>query len=206
MKKVLCLVTLLLFLCSCSTKTKNITPITKGISFESEISFYNETYLCNVNIQKNGDTEILFSSPQELTGLKINYIGNNVTVNYDGIEYTSVIDDLPQYSTSNIIYKIFSNNYNEVLFEEDNYFVKCKQGDTEYKMYIGATGLPIEIKSPFFNAKIKNATIIAKWKRTAENCGSFSYKGFEEKFLKKFKKYTKSDAASFSVQAYNKSK
>ena len=118
--------------------------------------------MCNVNIQKNGDTEILFSSPQELTGLKINYIGNNVTVNYDGIEYTSVIDDLPQYSTSNIIYKIFSNNYNEVLFEEDNYFVKCKQGDTEYKMYLGATGLPIEIKSPVFNAKIKNATIIVK--------------------------------------------
>lgn len=162
MKKVLCLTVLLLFLCSCSTKAKNITPITKGICFESEISFYNEAYKCNVNILKNSDTEISFTSPQELAGLKINYSGKNVTVNYGGIEYTSVIEELPQFSTSNIIYKIFQNNYTQVLYEEDNYFVKCKQGDTEYKMYIGATGLPIEIKSPFFNAKIKNATIIVK--------------------------------------------
>ncbi len=152
----------LFFLCSCGTKTRKITPITKGINFESEISFYNETYKCNVNILKNGDTEIAFSFPEELSGLRINYSGKNVTVNYGGIEYTSVIEGLPQYSTSNIIYKIFSNNYTQVLYEEDNYFVKFKDGDTDYKMYIGATGLPIEIKSPFFNAKIKNATIIIK--------------------------------------------
>ena len=159
MKKILCIVISLLFLCSCSSKTSNILPVTKGICFDAQISYYNEAYECKVNIAKNGDTEIAFLSPETLLGLKVTYSGNQITADYNGIKYTYLAENLPQFSVSDTIYKIFSNTYDEISNKDDSYFVNYSNGDTEYKLYIGATGLPIKIESPYFIAEIKNATI-----------------------------------------------
>ena len=160
MKKILCLLILVLFLCSCNVKSSNITPVTKGICFDADLSYYNETYQIKALIKENGDTEITFTSPKELSGLKISYIGDQITSDYNGIKYTSPLKESPQYSVSDIIYKIFSTVYDNVITKDDSYYVESELDSLKYKLYIGATGLPIKIESPYFNAKIKNATII----------------------------------------------
>ncbi len=159
MKKFLCLIIPIFLLCGCASKIKGITPITKGITFNAQIMYYNEAYECNVNISKNGNTEVSFIAPENLSGLKVFYSGDTVTAEFKGIKYTALAESLPQYSVSDTINNVFSNNYDEVLNKDDSYFVTFNDTDTEYKMYIGATGLPIKIESPYFEAKIKNATI-----------------------------------------------
>lgn len=159
MKKFLCLIIPIIFLCGCTSKAKDITPITKGLTFNAKIMYYNEAYECDVEISKNGNTKVSFLFPENLLGLKVFYSGNNVTAEFKGIKYTALAKSLPQYSVSDTIYNVFSNNYDEVYNKDDSYFVTKKDNDTEYKMYLGATGLPIKIESPYFKATIKNATI-----------------------------------------------
>ncbi len=162
MKKILCSLFLVLTLCSCATKTESITPVTKGLKFTAQISYYNESYECDVTVKQNGDTEIAFLIPEDLSGLKITYSGNSVTANYNGIEYKFTDDSLPQYSVSDIIYKIFAAKYDTVTQQDDYYYVEYAKDDLNCKIVIGATGLPIKIeeKSSRFEIIIKNATII----------------------------------------------
>ena len=61
MRKILCLILPILFLCSCATKSKSIKPVTRGIKFNAQISYYNEQYECDTTISPNGDTEIFFA-------------------------------------------------------------------------------------------------------------------------------------------------
>ena len=163
MRKILCLILPILFLCSCATKTQNIKPVTKGIKFNAQISYYNEQYECDTTISPNGDTEISFLSPIDLKGLKITYSGNDITANYNGIEYIYNSKSMPQYSASDIIYKIFAFSYDTVIEQDDLYYVEYTGDNLNCKIQIGATGLPLKIeeKSSRFEILIKNATIIS---------------------------------------------
>lgn len=160
MKKILCLIFPFLLFCGCADQSRNIKPVTKGLSFNAEINYYNECYECDVNIAKNGDTEISFTCPKELNGLKIVYSANNTTVDYNGLKY-ELDSSLPQYSVTDIIKKVFSSEYDTVYTKDDCYYVENKELDC--KMYIGSTGLPIKIESDAkFSAIIKNSTLKEK--------------------------------------------
>lgn len=163
MRKILCLIIPVLLLCSCTTKAEKIKPITKGLKFTAQISFYNEQYECDTIIKQNGDTEISFLSPEDLLGLKINYSVSGITTSYNGLEYNYDSESLPQYSASDILYKIFSAEYHTVLEQDDNYYVEYIEDNLNYKMQIGETGLPIKIKekSSRFEILIKKPTIIS---------------------------------------------
>ncbi len=161
MKKVLCLISVFLILSGCAVESQNIKPITKGLSFNAEINYNKITYECIVKIAKNGDCEIEYILPKELEGLKTIYSANKVTADYKGLNY-QIDDSLPQNSISDIIHKIFKDNYDTVFSNNDNYYVENK--NLNCKMYIGATGLPIEITEnhSLFCITIKNATINEK--------------------------------------------
>lgn len=163
MRKILCLIVPVLLLCSCATKAEKIKPITKGLQFTAQINFYNEQYECDTIIKQNGDTEISFLTPEDLSGLKIIYSAGGVTTSYNGLEYKYDYGSLPQYSASDILYKIFSTEYDIVIEQDDNYYVEYIEDNLNCKMQIGATGLPIKIKekSSRFEILIKNPTIIS---------------------------------------------
>ncbi len=161
MRKILCLFLPFLLLCGCAVKSQAVKPVTKALSFDAQITYYNETYECNVKIFKNGDSEITFSSPKEIKGLKISYSANTVTADYNGLKY-EINGTLPQFSASDILHKAFNYNYDTVYTNDNEYYVENK--NLNCKMYLGATGLPIKIieNSEKFSITIKNATINEK--------------------------------------------
>ena len=58
MKKIISVsffILLALALCGCSGKKTDISPVTRGISFTAELTYYNECYLAEVKIAESGE-------------------------------------------------------------------------------------------------------------------------------------------------------
>ena len=143
MKKVFSVILVLLLLCGCKGKAK-ITPVTKGISFSCIATYYNETYECDCDVQKNGDTSVEFKSPADIEGLKFTFSKNGVSVNFKELQYVSekiVFEN----SVSSLIYDVISESEKEVFVQDDVFYIEGVNNEFEYKLQLGATGLPIKI-------------------------------------------------------------
>ena len=152
---------LLIFtLSGCNGIANNITPHTKGISFIAEVTYYNECYECDVAIEQNGDTVITLTQPDDIEGLTFNYKGNQVAISYKGLEYKTDLSS-PENSVANFLYSVFQNPSKDVIKNNDNLYVEGKADSHSYKMFLGATGLPLKITtvSGSYEVIIKNATI-----------------------------------------------
>lgn len=151
---------MILLLTGCNQLAKNITPHTRGITFNADISYYNENYECEVEIEQNGDTIISLTAPQDLKGLSFSYKGDQVLITYNGLEYKC--DDFsPENSVADFIYSVFQCETNDVIKNDDNLYIEGKTQSQSYKLFIGATGLPLKITtvSGGYEIIIKNATI-----------------------------------------------
>ena len=89
MKKILLILLSVLLLAGCSPKKSSVKPILKGISFECDVTYYNENYSCKGDVEKNGNMIIEFVAPTELEGLKFTFSDNGVLANFNEIEYVA---------------------------------------------------------------------------------------------------------------------
>ncbi len=161
MKRLFSVILVLLIITGCDAPRQDITPVTRGISFSCEAIYYNENYECKGDIQSNGNTEITFTSPAEVEGLKFKFSKNGVSVNFKEIEYISqkiVFEN----SVASFINEVLSAESSQVLSENDVFYTKGITDDFEYRLELGATGLPIKITTNsqavevvFKNVKIK---------------------------------------------------
>ncbi len=161
MKRIISVLIILFALCGCTKGRADVDPVTRGISFSCDATYYNETYECDCEIQKNGDTTISFNYPEEVKGLNFTFSRNGVAANYNGIEY---INDkiVFENSVAGLIYEVLSTT-DDVVFEKDDVFYTEGVTDNfEYRLELGATGLPIKITTKpdaaqviFKNMKIK---------------------------------------------------
>lgn len=160
MKRLFCIILIILTLCGCETTANNITPKTKGISFEAEVSCYNEKYECNAVISQNGDTVIEITSPEDIRGLTFKFIANKLTIEYQGLEY-KYNSTSPEHSVANFIYETLNSEQPEVVKNNDEFYTEGKTENFNYRLFVGATGLPLKICdiSGGYEAIIKNATI-----------------------------------------------
>ncbi len=153
MKRIFSAVLILLLLCGCSNKTE-IKPVKTGILFSAIATYYNETYECNCDIQKNGDMTVEFTYPADIEGLKFKFSDNGVSVNFKEIEYVSE-KIIFENSVASLIYEVMSGKSSEVYESEDVFYIEGVNNDFEYKLEIGATGLPIKITTRPDIAKIE---------------------------------------------------
>ena len=70
-KAVISVLMLIVFLCGCGGKNKSATPVTKGVSFIADVTYYNECYTCDVAVDENGVMTATVTSPEELSGVKL---------------------------------------------------------------------------------------------------------------------------------------
>ena len=160
MKKILCAFLVIFTLCGCNKIAKNITPHTKGITFNAQATYYNECYECNVEIEQNGDTVITITEPNDIEGLIFSYKGNETLISYKGLEYKTN-NNSPEISVADFIYSVFQNPTGDIIKDNDNLYIEGKTKKNNYKLFLGATGLPLKITttSGGYEVIIKNATI-----------------------------------------------
>lgn len=144
MKKILLILLSVLLVTGCNAKKSGIKPILKGISFECDVTYYNENYSCKGDVEKNGNMVIEFVAPSELEGLKFTFSENGVLANFNEIEYIAskmVFEN----SAASLISKVLGDSDSSVLKEDDTFFIEGVADDFEYKLILGGTGLPIKI-------------------------------------------------------------
>lgn len=166
MKKIISfalIIVLSLTLGGCFSKTADIRPITKGISFTAELTYYNECCEANVKVSENGKAEAEITSPDTIKGLVFYFDGDAVTARYAGLEYKTDYAALPEGNACIRLYEILkyaSGDGISVTADGDDYYIS-REGDSRCKLFLGATGLPIKAEDTLngFTAVFKNVTI-----------------------------------------------
>ena len=143
MKRIVSVILLLLLLCGCAGETK-VEPVTRGITFNCEAVYYNENYECVCDVQKNGDMTVQFTWPADIEGLEFSFTKNGVKAHFRDLEY---INDkvIFENSVATLIYDVLSMEEAIVLEEDDVFYTEGVSKDFDYKLQLGATGLPIKI-------------------------------------------------------------
>ena len=160
MKRIFSVILVLILLCGCKSQTK-ITPLKTGLSFLALATYYNESYECDCDIQKNGDMTVKFTYPAEIEGLKFVFTKNGVSVSFKDIEYVN--DKIVfENSVASLLYEVISKDNTEIYEQDDVFYLEGVNNDFEYKFEFGATGLPIKITTKPDIAKIefRNVKII----------------------------------------------
>ena len=150
-----------LFLSGCRQKC-SVTPLVLGISFSCTVKYYNECYEGEVSVAENGDTDIKITSPEGLSGLILHFKGDGAAAEYSGLNYKYNISEMPEGMAFTYLYEILRNAENgEVSLENDKYFTESKSGSRTYRLYLGATGLPISVEDLHggFSAEFGNVTL-----------------------------------------------
>ncbi len=161
MKRILSVIVTLMFLiCGCNGET-NIIPIKTGIEFSATATYYNETYECDCDIQKNGDMTVKFTYPADIEGLKFIFTDNGVSVNFKEIEYINE-KIIFENSVASLIYEVLVNNNAKVYENDEVFYIEGVNNDFEYKLELGATGLPIKIitRPDIASVEFENVKII----------------------------------------------
>lgn len=154
--------TLCLSLAACK-KSSGVTPTVRGIAFCGAVSYYNECYEGNIQVDADGNMTVEITSPTSLCGLVISFAGDKAAAEYSGLEYKYDISAMPEGSAFTLLYEIISaTSVSQVLESADEYIVEGKLQNGSFKLTLGATGLPIsaEIPSCGFTAEFKNISLI----------------------------------------------
>jgi len=153
-----------LFICGCKNVSSDVTAVTSGLSFTAKTEIDNCITEYKVEIKKQGNMKITAEKPESIKGITAEFVNNNITFTYNGLEYNTDATVLPEGNVMGLIYNVFSdNNLNdkEINFKDDEIYITGKNGEYNYKLFIGQTGLPLGItEKSGTEIIIKNATLI----------------------------------------------
>ncbi len=157
MKKILCVI--FMFLLVGCTSTAKVKPITRGLSFTAEMTYYNEYYEMAIDIAKDGNTKIMLTQPEELADLVFEFKDGKVTTTFKGINCE--MDDSYKTAAVGFIISAFKNQEQTVYKNKNQFYTNGKCDGGEYTLYIAETGLPLKIcdSNNRFEIIIKNATL-----------------------------------------------
>lgn len=166
MKKIFSLVLTVavsVLLTSCGKGTA-IAPKTTGISFTAELEFFENKYEAAVTVRPDGNAEVQIISPDTLKGLEFDFSGKAVTAKYLGLEYKYNMDEQPSVAAAAYLYEILkdiSEKGRQITLEDGRFYTDGRTENIKYRMYFGATGLPISASDEDNNFVItfKNVTI-----------------------------------------------
>ena len=135
-----------------------------NISFNADITYYNENYKAFCSIDQNGSFSVEIKDPSELEGMLFTINKDDVRVNYKGLTYTPNSNSLLS-SACGMLYDAFtSTNSDNAQYEygEQNFSVSAKTSNGEFLLQFSPTGLPLDLKytSGVFCAEFSNVTIV----------------------------------------------
>lgn len=153
-----------LLLCACGAAAPDITPYTKGITFTADITLYNECCSAEVTVSKEGEARFELVSPESVEGLALIFSGSEVRAEFGELEYDYSVSPLDESGMCGRLYAIIADTFDpetKATAEADLIYVSGRTQDAEYRLYLGATGLPISAESAngSFTAVFKNVTV-----------------------------------------------
>ncbi len=165
MKKVVFIILCVIFMSSCNSGEKFITPILSGISFTAEIDYYNEYFACDVTIDQDKTMKLTVTQPQDISGMKLIFSGDKVTAEYMGITYTPHTDTLPVGGVAQTLYSIIRQLDDDTVLETQdgkNCIFKGRIDDRAFSFSFTPSGLPLCIDIPDQSFSIKFSKVEVK--------------------------------------------
>lgn len=141
------LIPLFLLLSGCTNSADKTNLKLKNISFTIEATYYNESYIFDGKIEKDGNLYLTVKEPEEIVGMVLIHNGDRVDINYKGLTYTP--NNLPVAHTTRILYAVI----NEI--GKDNFKLNTKDGnlraegkveDKNYILTFSPAGFPLDLK------------------------------------------------------------
>ncbi|MBQ3817030.1 MAG: hypothetical protein II802_02010 [Clostridia bacterium] len=158
MKKILLVVFVItLALCGCSKTASQIKPVTSGISFNAKVSWYNENFVCSGKITGKDEAVFEINEPEDIKGLIIECKGDDVTARFKGLETSYDVSKTPFSFICSEIYSAVRDTWSEeteVLSEGQEFYVEGKANQSDYKMIVAPTGLPLSLEIPNESFKV----------------------------------------------------
>ena len=163
MKRVVCLILLVLTLTSCSGQEKVESKLT-DISFTAEISYYNEKYSADCTIDKENVLRAVIKIPETLEGFALTVSEKGITAEYLGIKYNPTDSNMPFAGVLEQTYdRLLEVTKSGTVKREDNtYKITVGEGADKAVLSITEGGLPIllEIPDERFFVEFYNVTIL----------------------------------------------
>lgn len=159
----ICLLFTLFLLCGCGERGKTV-PVTKQISFIADIESGGEKYSCRAQAGENGELSLEVLEPAELEGLKINFCGEAVSVEFLGLCYTPSSGNMPLAAAAVRLRNMLLYCSGGSLECRDKVCIyKGRLPDGEYSMLFSPSGLPLsaELSNGSFSVEFKDMRIIS---------------------------------------------
>lgn len=141
------IIVFVLSLCSCKTGSQ-VKPTVKQISFTAEAVWDKTEYQVSAVTDGDLETEFTVISPEKIGNLKLTFSGDTVKLYFLELEHETQITCLPEGSPVRVIYEALKSADSEnlkVYSENNKYFIRYNIGDTDYRLVLAETGLPLEI-------------------------------------------------------------
>lgn len=151
-------------MCGCSKPADNIKAVLSGISFTAQISFYNEAFVCEGNINTDGVFKLKVKEPENIEGMVFTVENKKVIVQFKGLSYTPSTGTSPFSGVAQYIYMILSDAKDRlapVKSEGESFYIESASGEKYYKIILTQTGLPLSLEYPSEGLKVSflNMTI-----------------------------------------------
>lgn len=161
-KLVIICITVAVLLVGC-TKKADTKPILNDISFNTDITYYNESYKAFCSIREAGNLSLELKESSEVEGMIYIINEDGVSISYKGLTYTPSSSGLLS-SACTMLYDAFSAALSDSASYEigkQNCSVSAKTQNGEFIMQFSPSGLPLDLKyvSGIFNAEFSDVTL-----------------------------------------------
>lgn len=162
MKRIIICITLLAVLCGC-TKGTNVKPMVDGISFDINITYYNENYFAEGKIEE-GVITLEMKSPSEIEGMVIVLDESSAKINYKGLTYEPAKNSLLPSAAGMLYDSLSAVGKGKCKAENDdkNILLSASTSNGEFVMNLSPSGFPIDLKytSGVFYGEFTGVTVL----------------------------------------------
>lgn len=152
----------LAIVCLCSCKGGEIKPHITGISFTAELTYFNETYIMEAQIDKDETLTARIKEPEAIKDLNLTVNDKGITAEYLGLKYEANEATLPFSKTVWDAYLPLRHIISSGAVANNNGILEGQTENLKYRLAVSPTGLPQSLELTnrklgirFYNIEIK---------------------------------------------------
>ncbi|MBQ7726296.1 MAG: hypothetical protein IJT66_04040 [Clostridia bacterium] len=152
MKRMIALCLLGLFgLSACGKSARTVSVQTTGIAFAFSMTYYNECYEGNGQIDSSGGTRVTLTSPENLNGLTFAFENGETTVSYADLSRKYPLSSALESTAAELLYRMLQETFSPdatAVLENDCYRFHGQTAALPFTLDVGGSGLPISAEAP----------------------------------------------------------